>query len=534
MRRKRVYAIFSVLILLFCGVGIRLLQLSDDALKTASNQQSTRAQTIAVSRGTIYDRYQEPLVNTRSEIVASIAPYEECVTALRKQLPPSESSDIIQLFEEQERPIVRLSRWLPPTIGVAQVEVPLRYDNVIAPHIIGYVDGEYNGVTGIEKGYDEQLSSYEGAAVVRYAIDALGRPMSAVDEEIENTLTVSAGGVALTLDAQVQTIVREVASAYMERGAVIVTDAQTAQVLASVSLPDYQPNDVADVLEDVGAPLLDRSRINYNCGSVFKIITAAAALENGITPDTTYTCTGEISVDGVAFACHNHVGSRTFTMREAMTCSCNGYFIQLALEVGAAAIHRVAEKAGWGEAFTLANGIFAAASVLPNDEDLSSNAALANFAIGQGDLLATPYHVHTLAQAVANGGLRQEMTLYYGRVDENGVLTPTGHCPEVTRIFSENTANVLADMMTAVVESGTGSAASPRAVKAAGKTGTAETGWLQNGDEVVQSWFTGYCTTDEPRYVITVLSENGGANGKTAAPLFAAIVNTLDDAGLIA
>ncbi len=532
--KKRVYAVLAACVILFSGVAVRLYTLSDSVLQAASANQSTRTQTIAVSRGTIYDRYGVPLVNAQKEIVASIAPYDECIRALRQRLSGAEASSVMARFEEYERPVVTLSRWLPPTVGVVQAEVPVRYEECgLAPHVIGYIDASGQAVTGIEKGYDEVLLSYRGEATVRYAVDALGRPIETVDDEFSNTLDRSAGGIALTLDAQLQKVVQSAAENYLSRGAVIISNAVSSQILASASVPAYNQNDVAAVLSDPASPLIDRTCINYNCGSVFKIVTAAAALEAGIAPAKTYMCHGETVVDGIAFGCHSHGDKTALNMTEAMALSCNSYFIQLALEIGADTVLSTAIRFGLSDAVTVAADYVTAVPILPSMEDLSAPAALANFAIGQGDLLATPYHVNALMQTVVNDGVRRDMTLYYGKVDEHGKCTVSGHQPQETRVVSSRTAALLINMLQAVVDGGTGTSAALSTQAVAGKTGTAETGWMQNGSEVVQSWFVGCFPADNPQYIITVLSENGGRNGQTAAPLFAEIAKEIVASGLM-
>lgn len=319
----------------------------------------------------------------------------------------------------------------------------------------------------------------------------------------------------------------------MERGAVVVTDPESGEVLASVSLPLYDPNDIEASLTNAAAPLLDRTLIGYDLGSVFKIVIAAAALENGMSTQTSYVCEGTCEVNGRVFHCHNPLGDGLQTMAEAMANSCNVYFIKLALSLGADAVYDMALRAGFSSSLALTGDYKTACAVLPSLQDLSVDAALANLAIGQGDLLASPVHVAMLLGAVASDGEWREPTLLYGEADVDGVIHRVASTASTKRLFSVRTAKKLQEMLLPVVTSGTGRAAQPVNGTAAGKTGTAQTGWEQDGEEVVQSWFAGYFPAEKPQYVITVLSENGGENGKTAAPLFAAITDALYEAGLV-
>lgn len=528
--RRRLIAVMVAMAVVLTGLGVRLYSLSGGKLQAASEQQATRRETIAVARGTIYDRYLQPLVNRSKRILASVAPFSECVALMEQTLSGTYRQTVVSALSQGERTLVEMNGWVSPTVGVVQISAPIRYDSdALACHVVGYINGEGDGVSGMEKVYNELLASYRGEASVSYSIDALGGVAIGGEDVLTNTLDNALGGVALTLDSEIQRIVQQAAVAYLERGAVVVTDAVSGDVLASVSVPVYDQNDVESALEDPSSPLPDRTRMDYDLGSVFKLITAAAALERGFSTGKTYTCTGYVEVDGIRFHCHNPLGDGKQTMGQAMANSCNCYFIQLALDVGATAIYDLAQRAGFSEAITLTADYQTARAVLPSRQDISADAALANLSIGQGDLLATPYHVAALFGAVAAEGILTRPTLFYGTVDEKGVLTEDPTLPETVRLFSSATAAQLRAMLRKVVEEGTGMAAAPREQTAAGKTGTAQTGWEINGEEVVQSWFAGMYS----RYVITVLSENGGTNGKTAAPLFATIADALFEAGLV-
>ncbi len=531
--KKRVFTLLLSFAVLFCGIGARLLYLSHEQHLAVSELQSTRVQTIAVSRGTIYDRYGEPLVNRETYRLASISPTATCIDTLQRTAL-KENTTLMARLEKGERVTTAIEAWLPPTPGIVQISVPTRYDaDNTACHVIGYVNGEGDGVCGVEKYCNDLLVSYSGEATVRFQTDALGKVSQNSTDMLTNDLMRAKGGVALTLDAQIQQIVEAVAPSYLERGTVVVTDAQNGEVLASVSLPQYDRNHVEMSLSSTDSPLLDRTLIGYNIGSVFKILIAAAALENGMSAHTMYTCTGSCKVNGREFRCHNPFGDGKLTMEEAMARSCNTYFIQMAQDLGADAIYDMACKLGFADSLSLIEGYSTSRAILPSRRDLSAAAALANLSIGQGDLLASTYHIATLLGAVASNGVMHAPSLLYGEMDENGIMHPYAETVVPTRVFSANTAAILQDMLAAVVSGGTGTGAQPSYGVAAGKTGTAETGWEQNGEEVVQSWFAGYYPVQAPQYVITVLSENGGQNGKVAAPLFATIADKLYEAGLI-
>ncbi len=529
---KRAIGIFCVLAFLFGGMGWRVWNLSNTASRSVIVSQSTRKQVVATARATIYDRYGQPLVNSNTYSMAVLSASVSSLQAVYRSFPKSYRQEIVNRLMSGERVMID-SKQLDTPQSITTVDVPARYDdNALAVHTIGYIDEEGNGVAGIEKGYDTLLKENGGEISISYTVDAMGRAGIDSNDDVQSSMDRTDNGIMLTLDKGIQSLTQNIATAHMQRGAVLVSDAATAELLACVSLPLYDPKDVAAVLDRMDSPLLDRTLLNYNVGSVFKIITAAAALESGITEDTVFHCDGAVEIGNVKIRCHNKNGDGTQTMREAMANSCNSYFIQLALLIGTEPIREMAVRAGFGEKLYCANGVATAESVISSWENLSSDVALANLAIGQGDLLASPVHIQALIGAVVNNGIWYSPSLYIGRVEEGEIYDESTQGVG-TRLFSAQTARQIRAMLEAVVSEGTGVSASPVAMCAAGKTGTAETGWIMNGEEVVQSWFSGFYPSDNPQYVITVLSENGGSNGKIAAPIFAAICDGLYEGGLV-
>ncbi|MBQ9414661.1 MAG: hypothetical protein IJU16_05995 [Clostridia bacterium] len=531
--KKRVWISFALILVMFAGITARLYDLSQGAAYPASQWQSSARQVIAVSRGTIYDRYLQPLVNREQKIVASLSPFQSVIEAVRGGLSPAEAAAILRQMQTTQPITAPLSVWLPPTIGVTQCAAPIRYEtDGLAVHTIGYIDDTGHGITGIEAGYDERLRAYSGEASVVYQVDALGQIVEGGEQDYENTLSRAAGGIALTLDSDVQKIAQKAAAQLLKNGAIVISDVLSGQVLGTASAPTYEQANVESALHDAAAPLLDRTLINYDLGSVFKVIVATAALENGIDPRIEYICTGSYTAGGEIFHCHNLLGHGKQTMETALANSCNCYFYDLARRVGAKAIRETAVSFGFDQVLTAASGVETARALLPDAKTLSAPAALANLAIGQGNLMASPLHINAMIAAIANDGIWQMPSLYFGDVDEQGNIR-TADPPSGIRVCSKATARQIRDMLAHAIRDGTGKAAAPVVGEAAGKTGTAQTGWEKDGKTVVQSWFAGFYPLDTPQYAITVLSENGGNNGYAAATVFAAICDELFSAGLV-
>ena len=176
---------------------------------------------------------------------------------------------------------------------------------------------------------------------------------------------------------------------------------------------------------------------------------------------------------------------------------------------------------GFDRAVLPAENYKTARAVLPTLEELQSSAAsLANLSFGQGSLLATPYHMIQLLSAVVNDGAMLRPSVVYETTDAEGSVKANGITPAQTT-FSPTTAALLRQMMeAAVAEGATGEGASPANGGAGGKTGTAESGWITEKGESVQSWFVGYYPAEAPRYLVVVLAEDFNNTKTSAATVF--------------
>lgn len=520
---KRSILFFIGLLFVFCGLMVRFFSLSDSRATTVLSGQSTTTVTVATARGTLYDRRLRPLVNTATEIRLCVEPRERTVAALARLLPPETFARLSERLRGG-RPVVSLVDAEPALIdGVLSFRTPVRYgDTLFAPHLIGYLAGDgVTGAVGLEKVYDAYLNDCGGALRVTYEINAAGQLLAQRAPVVEDTLSDAAAGLVLTIDRDIQIMAETVAAEQLKKGAVVILDAESAEVLATVSVPSYQPDTVAQQLNDTAAPLLDRTLCNYDCGSVLKIVSAAAALEQGVPSSRRYRCDGRVTVDGVTFHCHNRLGHGELDMSEAFACSCNCYFVQLMQEVGAAPLYYMAVALGFDRAVVLTDNYKTARAVLPTLEELlASRPALANLSFGQGTLLATPVHLARLVQTVVNNGELLRPSVVQGTMNAQGEVTAIGQTPPQSA-FSAATAATLRNMMCqATVAGSTGEKARPLNGGAGGKSGTAESGWETADGRAVQNWFVGFYPAEQPRYVVAVLAEDSETTGAQAAPVF--------------
>lgn len=495
-------------------------------LAETAQRQSSYYLTLSSGRGTIYDAGLTPLTGSQPEYVAVVNPTPQAASVLAEELTKEEMAKVYTQLSQGKPFLLRLQK--PVTAeGIDTFQVGRRYAlNQTAANVIGYLDSSGTGVAGIEKAYQDYLSQDTGNMTVLYRVDAMNRILSGGEKEVVDTTQKNKKGVVLTLDAEIQKIAEQAAKKHLKKGAVVITEVPSGKIRALVSLPDFSQDNLQAALDNPASPLLNRAISAYSVGSVFKLVSAATALENGVSPETTFTCTGGIEIGGGVFHCFNGKAHGTLDLQGAIAQSCNTYFVRLMQQVPNESFLNMAKALGFGQSTTLAPGYVSAAGTLPDAKDLLIPRALANFSFGQGTLTATPVQIAGLINTVACGGEYVPPSLVQGLVDENlnYIEQPAAATP--VRVMSQSTAALLRQFMGAAVESGTAQKGKPVSGGAGVKTGTAQTGQYSDGKEIVQGWFAGFFPLENPKYSITVLSEDaqGGGDG---APVFREIANAL-------
>lgn len=526
---KRFLAVFSLIILLFGLLVARMSLLAvTEPLIEAAQQQSATVLKVAETRGMIYDRKLRPLTGITTKNIAAVLPNEQAADVLMRATPIDKRAELQQNLTKMRPFLWEVDSTSLYAKGLEVFPVPQRYlDEQPAVHIIGQIDpATGQGASGLERAYDSLLTSAGGVVQMRYATDALQRGIETSPPEIMDSGYLSGAGLVLTIDRDIQDIAEQ-ASKSMESGAIVIMDPYTGDILASVSAPAYNPNNPADALADSRKPFFNRAFAAYSVGSTFKLLTAATALEMGVSPGRVYTCNGAIEVLDQVFHCHNLNGHGTLDMRGALNHSCNPYFISLALEVGGPALAYKAQQLGFGSRFEAAPGYFTAAGSLPTLQELSAPAAVANFGFGQGVLTATPIQIATLVSAIANGGGAVTPRLVAGTTANGKEITTATVTYSPRTVFREQAALQVRDMMVNVVEEGSGKNAQPAHGGAGGKTASAQTGQYKDGEEVVQAWFSGFYPASKPQYTIVVLVEGGDSGSDAACPVFKEIADGL-------
>jgi penicillin-binding protein len=392
-----------------------------------------------------------------------------------------------------------------------------------AAHLIGYVGDGDVGKAGLEQLLEERLHGKDGGRILIQTADGQNRALVAQRDPQPGD------SVQVTLDASLQEKVYE--QLQHEAGAGVAIHPLTGEVLALVSTPAYDPNEMAHGVSeaqwkswnnDPNRPLQNRFANLYPPGSAFKPLTAALALDaRAITPQATHEIAGKkwqadaswggYSVTRVSDAFHS------VDLEKALIASDNIYFAQAALSMGSTAFVEAANQFGFGESLPLLYPF--EASTLFN-QGMQSQIQLADSGYGQGEILMNPLHVAVAYTAFANGGNVMAPRLFSGepeKVWKANVITPRS-----AQIVSDDMVQVIAN------PAGTGHDARIDGLKLAGKTGTAEVKAKQDTTGKEVGWFVAY-DTDDPRLLIALMAEQvqGRGGSHLLAPIVRALFQTL-------
>ncbi len=521
---KRALVCFVVCIVLFFVTIMRVATVSTTDYSKVSNTQNGIRLTIGNSRGTIYDYRGARLTNCEEKIIACISPTPRAVTAISQVLESDELDDVLERLKSGKPVLCEVPKKIECD-GIVCTTI-FTDDDTPSRHIIGYTDSDLKGVSGIEKAYDSILYS-ENDVSIFYTTDAKGRILEGIEPELSNPNHSLSHSVTTTLDINIQNIAEKYSKS-LEKGAIIVADAKNAKIRASVSRPDFDRNNVDIYLQSENAPLFNRAINAYNVGSVFKPCVAAVGIENGMS-SFLYECTGSCEIIDRFFKCHKLSGHGTLDLNGGLAHSCNTFFYNLAFNIGGEKIFNTAKNLSFGQSLKICDGISTATGSLPKKDDLQNIAYLANFSIGQGELLLSPISILTLYCAVSSDGQYYlpsiiEETNENGKIQKYNIGAPT-------KAFESKTAEILRGHLESVLNEGTGVSAKPQTVSAAGKTATAQTGKYRNGVEICEGWFCGFFPAEEPQYVVVVFSEDDQKQTLSCGEIFGKIADDITALG---
>ncbi len=534
MSYKRTIMLFSSIIVLLGFLVFRLYDITQSEFGISANQGANTIKLVVdKNRGTIYDRNLLPLTSKEKVYKVAVLPSVKSKLYLKTVLSEQEFSSIEPNFLLNKPFIFETDKFIEEKEDVEVFLISKRYSSDdLATHIIGYCDSTLSaGIVGIEKAYDSTLSSQSKTLSISYPIDATGKVLSGAKAVVNDENYGSASGIALTIDTKIQQIAQKAAKNIKDKGSVLVMDVQNGDILAAVSVPEYDRNDIISSINKNDSALLNRNFCAYNIGSTYKIIVSAAALSKNVSSNFSYNCTGGLKLSDTTFNCHKKEGHGYLNMEHAFANSCNPYFIKLGLATGKDRLLSLSSAFGLGKEIKLCDNISTASGNLPDAAQINTAGDLANVSFGQGSLMATPVHIAKIISIIANGGYNVSPSLVVGEVDSSGKLIKTQKDTDRVQIISSEIAKKIQKYMTTTVDNGTGRLARPEHLSAGGKTASAETGLTVNGEQIVQAWFSGFYPANAPKYAIVVLCEGGNSGAVSCGPIFKEICDNLYNFG---
>lgn len=465
----------------------------------------------------------------------------------------------LTLIEDlQPEELAPVRRGLTSALVLQQVYARLYPNGELASHIIGYtgkeaplsirpienrdlIFTESEGREGIEQTFDFQLKGQPGSLHVTF--DAEGNKSS---ERIAQP-PVPGDNVITTLDQNLQRLCETVLRENCKRGAIVFLDPWTGEIHAMASWPEYNPNHFVPVLnseiyrqvsEDPFTPLLPRAyRSAYPPGSTFKTIVGLSGFQSGkLTAKDTYS--GPTAIDIGNFTFHNwkKTDAGRLNFIEALTQSCNTWFIQAGLKIGAANIIEWANRGGLGKKTGIPLRGEAAGNI-PNDDYMLRvqkrkilKGDVANMSIGQGDILITPLQMAQVYGVIATGGqFHQTRLVKQIQGLDNKVVAAYPDRLRDDLGMKPGDLETLRKALVAVTEDGQGTAhlAQVKGTTVAGKTGTAQ--WGPKNKQRTAAWFAGFVPAEHPQYAFAAVYEgepgdNTVHGGSHAAPLIGKVL----------
>ena len=325
--------------------------------------------------------------------------------------------------------------------------------------------------------------------------------------------------VYTTLDVQIQQVADEQLSIY--KGAIVVTEVKTGKILALVSHPDFDPNEIQDIWGDLvendsSSILVNRATQGlYPPGSTFKIVTALEYIREN--PNTyqnyTYICNGSYRNGDSKISCYHGANHGEVSFVRSFAKSCNSSFANIGMSLDRDAFEQTLEDLLFNQELPLTL-TYSKSSVLVSD-DISTDEMMQT-SIGQGKTQITPIHLNMITCAIANDGILMKPYVIDHVENDAGSIVKNFKPSSYGRLMTEDESAILRELMTAVVEQGTASKLDGLNYTAAGKTGSAEYNNVK-GDS--HAWFTGFAPAEDPEVAVTIIVEGAGSGGDYAVPI---------------
>lgn len=561
--RKKIMTIFFICALVLIGLFMRLLYLMvwrADYYEEAATRLHERERSIKAARGRILDRNGVVLADNKTVCTVSvihnqITEPEKVIAMLVKELGISETEarKRVEKYSSMERVKSNVDKSIGDRIreyDLAGVKVDEDYKRYypygdLASKVLGFTGGDNQGIIGLEVIYEETLQGETG--MILTVTDAKGIEVDTAGER--RVEPVPGWDLRISIDRNIQeyaTQLAEQACATKEADSVyiIAMDPRNGEILAMVNYPEFDLNDpyalpeLTECKEDGSIAVVDPSTLTaeqkqeklnamwrngcindtYEPGSTFKIITAAAGLEERVvTTESTFSCPGFIIVDDRKIRCHKIGGHGTQTFVQCMQNSCNPALISVGLRLGVDNYYKYFEQFGLKKR----TGIDLpgeAATIMHKKEDMG-NVELATVAFGQSFQI-TAIQLLTTASSIINGGNRITPHLGMEALNRDGEVEQVFTYPVETGIVSEETSATMRYILETVVSEGSGRNGQVQGFRVGGKTATSQT--LPRGSGRYISSFIGFAPADDPQVIaIAIINNPQGVyyGGQVAAPI---------------
>lgn len=383
------------------------------------------------------------------------------------------------------------------------------YDNMFS-HIVGY---STKGRTGVEALANYYLINTNTSLANKAANDTAGKKNPG-------------DSVYTTLDVGLQKTASDELGIY--RGAIIVTEVSTGRILAMVSRPDYNPNDMEEIwdrlVEDTdSAALVNRATQGlYPPGSTFKIVTALEYLREN--PENykeySYKCNGSFQLGSSKISCYHNTRHGQVDFYKSFAKSCNSSFANLGMELDWDLFANTLDSLLFNRELPLS------LAYSKSSASISSNTPPAEkmqTSIGQGKTQMTPIHLNMITSAIANGGVLMKPYVVDRVENDEGSVVKSFEPESYGSLMTAQEASALREMMAEVVQEGTATKLKGLDYTAAGKTGSAE---YNNNKGDSHAWFTGFAPAENPEICVTIIVEGAGNGGEYAVPIAKRIFNT--------
>jgi len=571
-RKYVIQGIFIFLTVIFI-VRLFFLQVVNSSYKISAENNSTRHVTRYPARGLIYDRNDQLLVYNEAAYDLMVIP---------KQVEPFDTSDFCQVLNIKRefvrkmlKKVKRYSKYKPSVFlkqisakkyailqeklykfqgFFVQTRTLRKYPQNIAAHVLGYVgeinskhlkndsyyaQGDYIGISGIEKSYETELRGKKGKSI--YLVDVFNRIKGSFKNGEFDEKPVVGRNLTSTLDADLQAYGEQLMQ--NKKGSVVIIEPATGEILALISSPNYDPNRLVgrvrsknykQLANNPQNPLFNRALMaKYPPGSTFKLINALVALQEGvITEKTHFSCHGGYRVGSFHLHCHHNA---SFALVQSIQLSCNAYYCNVFrrildnkkyenIDFAYNSWYRYLNQFGLGRKLGSDLSLELRGNVPKSSyfdklygKGRWKSLMLVSMSIGQGELGITPLQMANMTAAIANRGyfyVPHIVKKIAGKDTINQLFTRKQNIKIDSAYF-----NRVIDGMEMVVVAGTATTARIKGISVCGKTGTAE-----NPHGKDHSIFTSFAPKEKPKIVVSVYVENAGFGSTWAAPIASLLI----------